>query len=57
MKCNLKKTSDKDIRRLNEELCKVRCRKCGAVIKVYPLPIFMAYEATKYQLCERCKGE
>lgn len=59
MKCNLnlKKTSNKDILRLNEELCKLRCYKCGSVIKVCKLPIFMIYEERKMPLCERCKGE
>lgn len=56
MKCNLKKTTDKDRRKLNEELCKLRCFKCGSVVKVYDLPIFMVYEQQKMPLCERCKG-
>lgn len=57
MKCNLKKTTNKDRRRLNEELCKLRCYRCGTVIKTYALPIFMACEQQKMSLCKKCKGE
>lgn len=56
MKCNLKKTNSKDIRRLYDELRKLRCYKCGQVIKVCESPIFMIYEQPRKQLCKKCKG-
>lgn len=56
MKCNIKKTSNKDIGRLNEELYKLRCHKCGSVIDVFSSQIFMIYEQRKKPLCEKCKG-
>lgn len=56
MKCNLKKTSKKDMERLHEELRKLRCYRCGAVIKTLESPFFMVYEQQKKPLCERCKA-
>lgn len=57
MKCNIPKpTSMRDKERLYNELCKIRCSKCGAVIKKYENPIFMIYEQGKIKnLCKKCK--
>lgn len=56
MKCKLEKTSHKDMERLKEELRKLRCYKCGSVIKIFESPFFMVYEQQKKPLCERCKA-
>ena len=58
MKCNLPKpTKPRDMERLHEELCKIRCCKCGAVIEKRENPIFVIYEETKRKrLCNKCKG-
>ena len=59
MKCNLPKpTSRKDMERLHDELCKLRCCKCGAVIEKYENLLFMIYEQSRRKrLCKKCKGE
>lgn len=58
MKCNLpKSTSRRDMKRLHDELCNLRCCKCGAVIEKYESPFFMIYERSKRnRLCKKCKG-
>lgn len=57
MKCNIPRpTKPRDIARLNEELCKIRCRKCGAVIEECTTPILAIYEAKRMKLCDKCKG-
>ena len=59
MKCNIPKTKKRDVQRLREELCKLRCSKCGTVIREYSSPFFMVYQYQneKARLCTKCKGE
>ena len=58
MKCNISKVKDRDMRRLHEELCKLRCLKCGSVIGEYHSPFFMIYDFQnkRARLCDKCKG-
>ena len=45
------------MKRLHDELCNLRCCKCGAVIEKYESPFFMIYERSKRnRLCKKCKG-
>lgn len=58
MKCNIQKpTNTRDIQRLQEEICKIRCFNCGAVIKKHGVPIRAIYEQVRrVQLCDKCRG-
>lgn len=59
MKCNVPKPPNpRDIARLREELCKVRCYKCGAVIEQHKEPIYAIQEkCRRMRLCKKCRGD
>jgi NAD-dependent SIR2 family protein deacetylase len=58
MKCNIPKCSEKDFKKLQDELRKLRCSKCGAVIREYSSPFFMIYDYQNMnaRICLKCKG-
>lgn len=58
MKCNYPKVKPRDMQRLQEELRKLRCVKCGAVIREYSSPFFMIYDYQnlRARTCDKCKG-